>query len=232
MPTSKNWRPTPSFVISCMALFVALSGSAIALQGANSVKSDDIANGAVHTGDVANQTLKSVDFAPGTLLRGPQGERGPEGPQGPPGPAGGGGGGGGAPSGPAGGALAGSYPNPDLATNAVPHDGTGSDGSTKLAVNSVNFQEVGPDAIRGSNIGPITFVSKSANVPGNAVTGAFAACPSGSQLISGGFQVSGPGVLVKESSPASASGSDGWFAGSNDSAASGSITAIAVCLQG
>src|SRR3954449_9513531 len=137
----KRWRPTPSFVISCLALFVALSGSALALQGQNSVKSDDIAKNAVHTGDVANHTLKNVDFAPGTLLQGPQG------PQGPPGPAGGGGGGGGSPSGPAGGALAGTYPNPALATNAITADGTGSDGTTKIGPNSINFSEMGDNSV-------------------------------------------------------------------------------------
>ena len=230
MHTSKNWRPTPSFVISCMSLFVALSGSAIALQGQNSVKSDDIAQGAVHTGDVANHTLKSVDFAPGTLLQGPQGERGPEGPQGPPGPAGGGGGGGGVPSGPAGGALAGSYPNPDLATNAVPHDGTGTDGSTKLAVNSVNFQEIGPDAVRGSNIGNITTIRSTQAVPQGGVGIAEAKCPAGSQLLSGGGDAAG--AVLREtygSFPANSPGS--WFASASASGPGGSVDAVAHCLS-
>ena len=192
MPTSKNWRSTASFVISCMALFAALSGSAIALQGANSVKSDDIAKGAVHTGDVANHTLKNVDFAPGTLLQGPQG------PQGPPGPAGGGGGGGGggAPSGPAGGALAGSYPNPALATNAITADGTGSDGTTTIAPNSIGFSEMDDNsvhtpqilagAVTGSRLGPIVLATNSAT---NAST-VSVQCPTGTRLLSGGGRAS------------------------------------------
>jgi hypothetical protein len=101
MPRSR--RPSPAFVVSCMALFVALSGSALALQGRNTVASNDIirgavkrsdvAIGAINSGRVANRTLRQIDFAPGTLLQGPQGEQGPPGPPGPPG----GGGGGGAP---------------------------------------------------------------------------------------------------------------------------------------
>ena len=223
MHTPKTWRPTPSFVISCLALFAALSGSAVALQGANAVKSDDIAQGAVHTGDVADNTLKNIDFAPGTLLRGPQGERGPEGPQGPPGPAGGGGGGGGAPSGPAGGALAGSYPNPTLAAGAVPHDGTGSDGSTVLATNSVNYNEIGNDAVRGPTIGPVSVVSGTGNIP--ATVGAAAECPSGSQLISGGFTRNGA-VQIDASGPVVSSNRWVVFA-----SGSGSVTAVALCLN-
>lgn len=55
--------------------------------------------------------------------------------------------------------MAGTYPNPtiaagavgstQLASGAVPHDGTGSDGSTKLSTNSVNYNEIGPNAVRG-----------------------------------------------------------------------------------
>ena len=56
-------RPSPAFVVSCISLFVALSGSAIALQGQNGVKSDDIARGAVHRGDVANNAINGAKVA-------------------------------------------------------------------------------------------------------------------------------------------------------------------------
>jgi hypothetical protein len=52
MKVGKRFRPSPSLVISCIALFVALSGSAVALQGKNSVDSGDIKPGAVHTSDI------------------------------------------------------------------------------------------------------------------------------------------------------------------------------------
>src|SRR4051794_33778320 len=97
-------KPTPAFVIACIALFAALSSSAIALSGSNSVRSDDIAKGAVKKADLAanavnsakviNKSLKRADFANNVLLQGPQGQPGSQGPQGPQGPPG-------APGGPA-----------------------------------------------------------------------------------------------------------------------------------
>jgi hypothetical protein len=49
---SLSWRPSPSLVISMIALFVALSGTAVALEGSNTVFSDDIVNGEVKTPDL------------------------------------------------------------------------------------------------------------------------------------------------------------------------------------
>jgi hypothetical protein len=235
MRNLKAWRPTPSFVLSCMALFVALSASAVALQGKNGVRSDDIAPGAVKRGDVAanainsgkvaNGSLRQADFAAGTLLQGPQGPTGPTGPAG-------GGGGGGSPTGPAGGALAGSYPNPTLATNAVPADGTGIDGSTKLAANSVNWQEIRNDAVRGTTIGAITTVRATQGIPGVGTTGtAVATCPAGSQLLSGGGDAADSFLVETYGNfPANAPGF--WIASAEAAGNGASVDAVAHCLLG
>ena len=48
-----SWRPSPALIVALVALFVALGGSAVALQGHNSVRSDDIKNGQVKEPDLA-----------------------------------------------------------------------------------------------------------------------------------------------------------------------------------
>jgi hypothetical protein len=54
-------RPSPALVVATIALFVALSGSAVALQGQNTVDSGDIINGEVGSKDLNNGGVKSKD---------------------------------------------------------------------------------------------------------------------------------------------------------------------------
>jgi hypothetical protein len=80
----RNLRPTPAGVIACLALAIALGGSAFAatmLVPKNSVGSAQVING----------SLLTKDFKRGQLprgARGPRGAQGPQGEQGPPGPQG------------------------------------------------------------------------------------------------------------------------------------------------
>jgi hypothetical protein len=55
----RNRRPSPALVISLIALAVALAGTAGALPGRNSVKSNDIAHGAVRAGDLGAVAVRS-----------------------------------------------------------------------------------------------------------------------------------------------------------------------------
>ena len=71
-------RPSPALVISCVALFVALSASAVAIRGSNKVTSGDIKPGAVKRSDlaanavdsrrVANFKLNDEDISRGTFV--------------------------------------------------------------------------------------------------------------------------------------------------------------------
>src|SRR3954451_15873192 len=48
----KTYRPSPALLVAMCALVLAMTGSAVALKGKNSVKGNDIAPGAVKPADV------------------------------------------------------------------------------------------------------------------------------------------------------------------------------------
>ena len=61
------YRLSYSNVISTLALFLALGGSAVALEGKNSVDSGDVKNNTLKSADVKDDALKGVDVKDGTL---------------------------------------------------------------------------------------------------------------------------------------------------------------------
>src|SRR5919107_4079476 len=67
-------RPSPALIVAIVALIAALAGSAIALPGKNSVKSNDIAKNAVRSSDVKNDSLKGKDIKESTLGKVPSAE--------------------------------------------------------------------------------------------------------------------------------------------------------------
>jgi hypothetical protein len=93
-------RPSPAMAVAFIALLAALSGTAVALPGKNTVDSGDIKRGAVKRADIANNAVNSAKVANNSLrlgdfrasdrsqLVGPQGPQGAQGPQGPQGPQG------------------------------------------------------------------------------------------------------------------------------------------------
>ena len=73
-------RPTPSMVVACLALAIALGGTGYA--------ATVFPRNSVGTAQVKNFSLLRQDFRPGQLLPGPRGPAGPAGAAGPAGPAG------------------------------------------------------------------------------------------------------------------------------------------------
>jgi len=85
--------PSPAMVVACIAVVLALTGSAFAANAL--ITGADIKNGSVTRADLSSKTLKSLKGKRGpagrdgfTGARGPQGDTGPQGPAGPAGPAG------------------------------------------------------------------------------------------------------------------------------------------------
>ena len=72
-------KPSPAMVVACLALFVALTGTSVAVVNAlpkNSVGTAQLKNNAVVSSKIRNASLKAVDFAPGQLPAGPTGPTG------------------------------------------------------------------------------------------------------------------------------------------------------------
>jgi len=86
----RSHRPSPSLVIACIALFVALGGTGYAALTLpkNSVKAKQLAPRSVSSSEAYNLTAKDFRAKARSKLRGPQGGQGPVGPPGPPGGAG------------------------------------------------------------------------------------------------------------------------------------------------
>jgi hypothetical protein len=90
-------RPSAGMVVAFVALVAALSGTAVALPGSNSVNSGDIKNNTITSSDIKNNSVKSTDVKNGSLLSkdfksgqlpaGPAGAAGAAGPAGPAGSA-------------------------------------------------------------------------------------------------------------------------------------------------
>jgi hypothetical protein len=89
----RRFRPSPSMIVACIALLVAIGGTsyaAISVTGKNvqngsltgkdvkngSVDGADVRNSSLTTSDIRNQSLLATDFKSGQLPQGPKGDKG------------------------------------------------------------------------------------------------------------------------------------------------------------
>lgn len=68
MRRSFRHRPTPSMAIGLVALFVALSGTAVALPGKNRVDKNDYKSSSIGTRAIANNSVRTQDIRNGNVF--------------------------------------------------------------------------------------------------------------------------------------------------------------------
>jgi hypothetical protein len=228
MTSKSKFRPSPALAISCVALFLALAGSAFAAKTA-SVSSRQIVNGTVRTVDLRDSAVSSPKIADATVTVADLGtdsvgtdeiakdavksdeiaENAVASPE----------------------VAPDSLTAGDLAANSVGGSEVADQSLTQddLGPNSVGSSELQAGAVRASELGPIIQVSDSTPIAAGANGGVSVNCPAGTTVISGGAQPANFGVEMTSS----LRNGNGWlYQAKNNTANPSTLTVFAYCLTG
>ena len=207
---TRSFRPSPALVIACIALFAALTGSAIAAGVAkNTVRSPQIVDGTIRTVDLRDNSVAAGKIAPNAVDTTEIAENGVES----------------------------SDVAPDSLTAG--DLGAASVTSSEVADQSLAASDLGPDSvgsselqagsIRASELGGIIQVSNSTPIAAGANGSVSVDCPAGTVVISGGGQPANFGV---EMTSTLRSGNGWLYQAKNNNGAASSLTVFAYCLTG
>jgi len=215
---TRSFRPSPALIVACVALVMALTGSAIAAGVAkNSVRSPQIVDGTVRTLDlrddsvnagkiakdqvgadeIAENAVSSPEVAPDSLTAGDLG--------------------------------AASVASSEVADQSLTANDLGPDsvGSSEVAADAVGPSELQSASVRSAELAAIVQVSNTVTISANTNASTSVACPAGTTVISGGG--SATSYLVHLTSTYRAG--NGWHIDARSGSASDkSITVYAYCL--
>jgi hypothetical protein len=207
---TRTFRPSPALVIACVALFAALTGSAIAAGvGKNTVRSPQIVDGTIRTVDLRDNAVAAGKIAPDAVDTTEIAENG----------------------------VDSSDVAPESLTSA--DLGAASVTSSEVADQSLTANDLGPDSVgsselqagsvRASELGTIIQVSNSTGIAAGANGGVSVDCPAGTTVISGGAQPANFGVEMTSSLRSG----NGWlYQAKNQNGAASTLTVFAYCLTG
>jgi hypothetical protein len=169
---TRSFRPSPALVISCLALFMALTGSAFAVGIAkNSVRSPQIVDGTVRTVDLHDGSVTTPKLGIASVGTDQLAEN----------------------------AVTSAKVAPDSLTaqDLAPSSVT----SSEVADQSLTGADIAPDSIRATQLGTITQRNISATIAAGKTGSVSANCEPGEQIISGGGQPSVFGVEMTTTRP-------------------------------
>jgi len=169
---TRSFRPSPALAISCVALFLALTGSALAVGLAkNSVRSPQIVDGAVRGVDLRDNAVSSQKIAPDAVGNEEIGENAVESPE-----------------------VA-----PDTLTSQ--DLGAASVASSEVADQSLTADDLGPGSVGADELGTVTVRTSSTTVANGANGGVSVTCAAGEQVLGGGGQPGHFGTEMTSSRP-------------------------------
>jgi hypothetical protein len=218
MTSKSKFRPSPAMAISCVALFLALVGTAfaapkLAVRSAQivdaTIRTVDLRDNAVSSAKIADATVTAADLGTDSVGADEIAEN----------------------------AVASPEVAPDSLTAA--DLGAASVASSEVADQSLTQDDVGPNAvgsseiqagaIRSSELGPIVQVTNSTPIKAGDNAVVTASCPAGTTVISGGGL---PGLYAVALVGSLRSG-NGWAAYAHSNSANDTtLTAYAYCLTG
>jgi hypothetical protein len=216
---TRSFRISPAMIIACLALFVAFSGSAIAVGiGKNTVRSPQIVDGTVRTVDVRDNAVNAAKVAKDAIGSDEIAENAVASPE----------------------VAQDSLTSQDLGAASVTSSeiADGSVGSADvtnesltaddLAPNSVGTSELQSGSVRAAELATIVTVSNEVEIKTNSTASTSVACPAGTVVISGGFR----GGEYKVHASASYRTGNGWHLDARNGAPNDTnIRVYANCLS-
>jgi hypothetical protein len=207
---TRSFRPSPALVIACIALFVALTGSALAVGvGKNTVRSPQIVDGTIRTIDLRDNSVAAGKVAPDAIDTTEIAENGVESSD----------------------VAPESLTAADLGAASVTSSEVADQSLTAddLGPNSVGSSELQAGSVRASELGTIIQVTNSTGIAAGANGGVSVDCPAGTTVISGGAQPANFGVEMTSSLRSG----NGWlYQAKNQNGAASTLTVFAYCLTG
>lgn len=169
---NRSFRPSPALVISCLALFLALTGSAFAVGIAkNSVRSAQIVDGTVRTVDLRDNAVNAQKIAPDSVGSEEIAENAVSSPE----------------------VAPDSLTNQDLGDASVT--------SSEVADQSLTANDLGPNSVASSELAGVTVRTNTTNVAKGASGSVSVSCAPGEQVLGGGGQPDHFGTEMTSSRP-------------------------------